>query len=161
MPVYQRRTRIAAPLERVWEFHSDVSGLEALTPAWMRLDIESVRGPDGDDDPDELVAGTEIEMSMRPFGVGPRQRWTSRILDREAGETTAWFRDDMVGGPFSRWVHTHRFVADGDETIVEDRVEYELPFGPLGDLAGVFGGVGFEGMFRARHAETKRLLEEQ
>ncbi|ELZ98704.1 hypothetical protein C440_00070 [Haloferax mucosum ATCC BAA-1512] len=159
MPVYRRRTRVAAPLDRVWEFHSDTSGLEALTPAWMNLEIESVRGPDEDPDPEALVAGTEIDMSMQPFGVGPRQRWTSRITDREESETTAWFRDEMVGGPFPRWVHTHRFVADGDETILEDRVEYQLPFGPLGDVAGVFGGLGFDPMFRGRHRQTKALLE--
>ncbi|KTG30725.1 SRPBCC family protein [Haloferax profundi] len=159
MPVYQRRTRVAAPLERVWEFHSDISGLEALTPAWMNLEIVAVRGPDGDSNPDELVAGTEIEMSMRPFGVGPRQRWVSRILGREKDESTAWFRDDMAGGPFERWVHTHRFVADGDETIIDDRVAYELPFGPLGELAGVFGDIGFEPMFRERHRRTKEALE--
>ncbi|ELZ85108.1 hypothetical protein C453_11020 [Haloferax elongans ATCC BAA-1513] len=159
MPVYQRRTRVDAPLEAVWEFHSDISGLEALTPGWMNLEIEGVRGPDGEETPDELVAGTEIEMAMQPFGVGPRQRWTSRILDRDENETTAWFRDDMVGGPFSRWVHTHRFTADGDETLVEDRVEYQLPFGPLGGVAGVFGDIGFEPMFRDRHRRTKQLLE--
>ncbi|KAB1196089.1 MULTISPECIES: SRPBCC family protein [Haloferax] len=161
MPVYQRRTRVAAPLERVWEFHSDISGLEALTPEWMNLEIVAVRTPEGTDDAAGLVAGTEIEMSMRPFGVGPRQQWVSRILDRQEGETTAWFRDDMVGGPFRKWVHTHRFAADGEETIIEDRVEYELPFGPLGDAAGLFGGVGFEPMFRERHKRTKAAVEDR
>jgi ligand-binding SRPBCC domain-containing protein len=160
MPVYQRRTRVAAPLERVWEFHSDISGLEALTPSWMNLEILEVRGPDGRAGPEELVAGTEIEMSMRPFGVGPRQQWVSRILARETTETTAWFRDDMSDGPFDEWLHTHRFVADGDETIIDDRVEYKLPYGPLGKVAGVFGGIGFEPMFRERHRRTKELLEE-
>ncbi|WP_396612421.1 SRPBCC family protein [Haloferax sp. S1W] len=159
MPVYKRRTHVDAPLESVWEFHSDISGLEALTPRWMNLEVEAVRGPDGNETPEELVSGTEIEMSMRPFGIGPRQRWTSRILDRGANETTAWFRDDMTGGPFARWVHTHRFAADGDRTIVEDRVEYQLPFGPLGRAAGVFGDFGLEPMFRDRHRRTKRLLE--
>ncbi|WP_416839892.1 SRPBCC family protein [Haloferax sp. DFSO52] len=160
MPVYQRRTRVAAPLERVWEFHSDISGLEALTPEWMGLEVGAVRTPDVDDETGELVVGTEIELSMRPFGVGPRQQWVSRIIAREERETTAWFRDDMVGGPFRKWVHTHRFAADGDETIIEDRVEYELPLGPLGGVAGVFGGVGLEPMFRDRHKRTKLAVED-
>ncbi|WP_410764416.1 SRPBCC family protein [Haloferax sp. DFSO60] len=159
MPVYQRRVRVAAPLEAVWEFHSDVSGLEALTPGWMGLEIQAVRGSDGELNPEELAEGTEIDMAMRPLGVGPRQTWTSRILARERGENTAWFRDDMRDGPFDRWVHTHRFVAEGDETVIEDRVEYELPFGPLGEFAGTFGIVGFEPMFRYRHDKTKELLE--
>ena len=83
MPVYQRETRVRAPFEEVWSFHSEVSGLEALTPEFMHLDVESVVGPDGEFDPEVLAAGSAIEMSMQPFGVGPRQRWTSRIRERE------------------------------------------------------------------------------
>jgi ligand-binding SRPBCC domain-containing protein len=159
MPVYQRETRVRAPFEEVWSFHSEVSGLEALTPGFMHLDVEEVVGPDGDRDPGVLEAGTAITMSMRPFGVGPRQRWVSRITDREESAGAGMFRDVMEGGPFRRWVHTHRFFADGDETIVSDRVSYRLPFGPLGDAAGPVAVVGFEPMFRGRHRETKRLLE--
>jgi ligand-binding SRPBCC domain-containing protein len=69
------------------------------------------------------------------------------------------FRDVMEGGPFRQWVHTHRFFADGDETVVSDRVAYRLPLGPLGDAVGPLAVVGFEPMFRGRHRETKKLLE--
>ncbi|WP_135820092.1 SRPBCC family protein [Halostella litorea] len=160
MSVYRRETRVAAPLSEVWEFHSRVSGLEALTPGFAGLRIEAVAGPDGERDPDVLEAGSRIRMSMQPFGVGPRQRWTSVITEREEGEGTATFRDAMEDGPFDRWVHTHRFFADGDETVVRDRVEYELPGGRLGEAAGPLAYVGFEPMFRYRHRETKRLLED-
>jgi ligand-binding SRPBCC domain-containing protein len=160
MPVYQRETRVRAPFEDVWSFHSKVSGLEALTPDFMHLDVEEVVGPDGEADPEILDAGSAITMSMQPFGVGPRQRWTSRITDREESPGAAMFRDVMEGGPFRRWVHTHRFFADGDETVVSDRVSYRLPLGPLGDAVGPLAVVGFEPMFRGRHRETKRLLED-
>jgi len=159
MATYSRLTRVSAPLADVWDFHSRVSGLEALTPDWTNLRIESVTGPDGEADPEILETGSEIRMSMRPFGVGPRQRWTSVIVSRESGDERASFRDEMRGGPFAKWVHTHRFVADGAETIVEDEVEYELPGGPLGRSASPLAVVGFEPMFRARHRKTKRLLE--
>jgi ligand-binding SRPBCC domain-containing protein len=159
MATYSRLTRVAAPLEEVWDFHSRISGLEALTPDWMNLRVESVTGPDGDPDPEVLEAGAEIEMSMRPLGVGPRQSWTSVILDREHDGDTATFRDEMRGGPFEKWVHTHRFVADGEETIVDDEVEYELPGGSVGRTASPVAVVGFEPMFRARHRKTKELLE--
>jgi len=119
-----------------------------------------VRGPEGAPDPELLIQGSEIDMSFRPFGVGPRQHWTSVITDREEGNGIAWFRDEMVGGPFPHWVHTHRFRADGDGTIVEDRVEYELPGGPLGRVAGPLGVVGFAPMFRSRHERTRKILED-
>lgn len=159
MPTYSRRTRVAAPLEEVWAFHSRIEGLEALTPDFMNLRIESVRGPDGEDDPDVLETGTEISMSLHPFGVGPRQHWTSVITDRVEESGHAWFRDEMRGGPFPHWVHTHQFFEDGEETIVADRVEYELPGGPLGEAVGPLGIVGFEPMFRDRHRRTKQELE--
>ena len=159
MATYSRLTRVAAPLSEVWDFHSRISGLEALTPDWMNLRVDSVTGPDGESDPEILESGSEIRMSMRPLGVGPRQTWTSAILDREREAGTATFRDEMRGGPFATWIHTHRFIADGEETIVDDQVEYELPGGSLGRAASPLAVVGFEPMFRARHRTTKALLE--
>jgi ligand-binding SRPBCC domain-containing protein len=159
MPTYTRRTRVAAPLDDVREFHSRVEGLESLTPEWFHMRVEAVRGPDGDRDPDVLTVGSQVRLSVRPFGVGPRQRWTSRIVARENEAGSASFRDVMVDGPFRRWEHTHSFFADGDETVVEDRVRYELPFGPVGRALGPLARVGFEPMFRYRHRRTRELLE--
>ena len=159
MATYSRLTRVAAPLDEVWDFHSRISGLEALTPDWMNLRVESVTGPDGDPNPEVLEAGAEVAMSMRPLGVAPRQSWTSAIIDREFDGDTATFRDEMRGGPFQTWIHTHRFVADGEETVIDDEVEYELPGGSVGRAVSPLAVVGFEPMFRARHRTTKALLE--
>jgi ligand-binding SRPBCC domain-containing protein len=159
MATYRRQTRVRAPLADVWAFHSRIEGLEALTPGWMGLSVEAVRGPDGTPDPGVLETGAEIEMALRPLGVGPPQRWTARIVARERDAGSAWFRDEMVDGPFDRWVHTHRFFADGDETVVDDRVEYALPGGAVGRAVDPLAVVGFEPMFRYRHRTTRRLLE--
>jgi len=159
MPVYEREVVVEAPFETVWEFHSDESGLVALTPDWMHLRVESVEGPDGDPDPDVLDAGSTLTSSIRPFGVGPRQQWISYIVTREEDDGEALFRDEMVRGPFPEWTHTHRFEAVDGGTRVHDRVEYRLPGGPLGRLAGPLGWVGMEPMFRHRHRKTKELLE--
>ena len=161
MPTYERETVVRAPLDEVWEFHSTMSGLEALTPEWMGLRIERAVGPDGEPDPDVLEEGSEIAMSMRPFGIGPRRHWTSVIVERDRGDGVAYFRDEMVHGPFERWTHTHAFYADGTETVVRDRVEYDFPLGVLGDVFEPFSEVGFEPMFRTRHRLTKELLEER
>lgn len=158
MSVYERSVVVDAPFEEVWAFYSSESGLEAITPDWLHLRVESVEGPDGDPDPDVLEAGSTIRSSIRPFGVGPRQRWTSYIVRRRRENGRALFRDEMIRGPFPRWVHTHRFEAVEDGTRVHDRVEYRLPGGPLGRLAGPFGAVGFEPMFCYRHRRTRELL---
>jgi ligand-binding SRPBCC domain-containing protein len=160
MPTYQREVRVDAPFDEVWEFHSRIEGLEALTPDWMNLRVEGVHGPDGGARGDDalLEAGTAVRMSLRPFGVGSRQRWTSRITRREEGDGTAVFEDVMEDGPFPEWRHTHSFYAVSEgETLVRDRVEYELPV--IGGLLGPLGWIGFEPMFRDRHRRTKRILE--
>lgn len=159
MPIYERTTRVAAPLDEVWAFHSGVSGLEALTPGFMNLRVERVAGPDGEADPEVLETGARIDMSMRPFDVGPRQTWTSVIGAREAHDGAAYFRDTMEGGPFPTWEHTHLFYADDGATICRDRVRYRLPGGILGRLAEPFGDIGFEPMFAGRHRKTKQVLE--
>jgi ligand-binding SRPBCC domain-containing protein len=159
MENYERSVRVAAPLATVWEFHSTEKGLEALTPDWMRMRVESVRGPDGEPNPAVLEAGSTLEASVRPFGVGPRQGWTSEIVERDHTGGSAYFRDVMSDGPFAFWEHTHLFFADGEETIVTDSVSYELPLGRLGAAVGPLAVVGFEPMFRFRHRRTKNLLE--
>ncbi|WP_254543614.1 SRPBCC family protein [Halomarina pelagica] len=159
MVVFERETRVDAPFENVWRFHSRIQGLEALTPGFLNLEIERVVGPDDERNPEVLAAGTRVYASIRPFGVGPRRRWVSVIVEREAGEDAARFVDEMEGGPFPRWRHTHRFERDGDGTIVRDRVEYELPCGRLGAVAAAFGDLGFGPMFRYRHHRTRTLFE--
>lgn len=159
MPTYSRRTRVRAPLDEVWAFHSRIEGLEALTPDFLHLSVEAVRGPDGEPAPEVLSEGTRVWLSVRPFGVAPRQRWRSKIVAREEGDGQALLRDEMVDGPFPEWVHTHRFFGDGDETVVVDEVAYELPLGPVGEALGPVAVVGFEPMFRYRHRKTRELLE--
>ena len=159
MPTYERSVRVLAPFDDVWEFHSTEKGLVALTPDFMNIRIEDVRGSDGEPDPDVLDAGSVVESSIRPLNIGPRQQWVSDIVAREESGGSAYFRDVMVEGPFPEWTHTHMFYADNGATIVRDKVEYELPLGPVGRAVGPLGVVGLDPMFRYRHRETKKLLE--
>lgn len=158
MPVFTRHTRVQASLESVWAFHSSVEGLVALTPEFVNLHIERVLDADGEPaDRDHLDAGTHVEVSVRPFGVGSHREWTSVIVERTEEPGAREFVDEMHGGPFPRWRHTHAFYADGSETLIRDRIEYELPsvLNPLDQ----FGALGFEPVFRYRHRRTKEVLE--
>jgi ligand-binding SRPBCC domain-containing protein len=159
METYERSVRVGASFEDVWEFHSTEQGLVDLTPDWMHLRVEEVRGPEGEPDPAILEAGSVIRSSVRPLAVGPRQEWVSDIIARERSGGSAYFRDTMRDGPFKEWTHTHLFYADEDETVVRDLVEYELPLGSVGKRLGPLAVVGFEPMFRYRHRKTRQLLE--
>ncbi|WP_181686178.1 SRPBCC family protein [Halorhabdus salina] len=159
MATYKRSVQIDAPFEDVWAFHSSIDGLEALTPDWLKLRVETVRGPDGETDPDVMDAGATANASIRPFGVGPRQQMTTTILERERDGDTGYFVDEMSGGPFAHWRHTHKFDAVAGGTQITDYVEYRLAGGSLGRLAGPLAVVGFAPMFRYRHRRTKAELE--
>lgn len=158
---FERSVHVDAPLSEVWAFHSTVDGLVALTPDWMHLHVDSIVGPDGEEDPGELITGTTLNLSVRPFGVGPRQSVTSKIVDRYRRDGEAQFVDEMVEGPFRTWEHTHLFRRDDGGTLLTDRIKYRLPMGEIGDALGVFATVGFDPMFRYRHRETRRRLDRE
>jgi ligand-binding SRPBCC domain-containing protein len=155
MATYERETYVDASLEDVWEFHSRVGGLEALTPGWMGLAVQAVRGPDGEPDPEILETGAEIDMALRPLGLST-QSWTSVITERVESDERGLFKDEMRGGPFARWVHIHQFRRKNKGTRIRDTVHYELP--KIGRLSP-FAVIGFEPMFRYRHQKSKELLE--
>jgi ligand-binding SRPBCC domain-containing protein len=156
MAVYERDVRVHAPLSDVWAFHSTIDSLQTLTPDWVGLRVDAIRRPVGDEDSAVLTPGTRLRLSLQPFGVGPRQRWVSRIVEREERDGSAFFVDEMEEGPFREWRHTHRFFGDGDETLLKDRVTYRTPAGRIGDC--VVSGF-FEPMFRHRHRRTREILE--
>ena len=77
-----------------------------------------------------MAAGAAIDYRVR---VGPMPfRWRTRITSWEPGRR---FVDLQEGGPYRFWWHEHRFQADGERTVMEDRVYYTPPLGVLGRLA--------------------------
>ena len=44
------------------------------------------------------------------------------------------FRDTQLKGPYKSWVHEHRFTEVAGGVRMEDRVDYEMPWGPIGSL---------------------------
>lgn len=159
MAIYERRLHLQAPLDSVWEFHATTDGLQAITPGWLGLTVESVTGPDGEPDPTVLEAGSQIELSARPWGGKSLARWISVITDRQRAEERASFTDMMKDGPFPHWKHTHIFTSVASGTLITDHVEYTLPGCGDGALVELIGSVGLDPMFRYRHRETRRQLE--
>ena len=120
----ERRQRIEAPIERVFDFYADTLNLEPLTPPWIHFEVTSLV-------PEKMEAGTLLDYKLRLHGVPIR--WRTRI---ETWEPPVGFLDTQTRGPFSLWEHTHAFERDGDSaTVVHDRVRYALPLGPLGAIA--------------------------
>ena len=159
MAQYRRETIIEAPLADLWEFHSSIDGITAISPGWLGLNVISSRGPGGEPDPDVLEPGSEVTLSIRPLGIVPGGSMTSRITERVKTENRAWFCDEMVDGPFSQWSHRHEFQRIEGGTRMIDLVTYALPPGRVGRTISPIARIALTPMFRDRHRRTKALLE--
>jgi len=134
-------------LEEVFDFFSRAENLETLTPGFLHFKIVSVS-------PLPVQKGTLINYKLRVRGLP--LRWTSEI--REWNPPTQ-FVDFQTGGPYKLWHHTHRFIAEGNNTRIMDEVLYDLPFGPLGRLAhSVLVKSDVEKIFRYREMKIQALF---
>jgi ligand-binding SRPBCC domain-containing protein len=122
--VLERRQKVELPVEEAFAFYGDARNLELITPPWLGFEVTTPA-------PIEMGVGTLIEYRLRLHRVPVR--WRTRI---EAWDPPHGFVDAQIKGPYSLWKHTHTFEADGPgATIIEDRVRYAIPLGPLGNLA--------------------------
>jgi ligand-binding SRPBCC domain-containing protein len=120
-----REQFVARPLDEVFEFFSNASNLELLTPSLMHFEIVTPR-------PIAMAPGTLIEYRLRVHGIPIR--WISCIEESEHGRR---FVDRQLKGPYKLWHHTHEFEEMPGGTKVSDSVRYELPLGVLGELGGL------------------------
>jgi len=125
--VLEKTQRVPAPLDEVFDFFARPDNLARITPGWLDFRIVAPEQRD-------MRQGLEIEYRVRPLLVP--QKWVSRIT---AYDPPHRFVDEQVHGPYRRWRHLHEFepVATGNGAVTEirDRVDYALPFGPLGRVA--------------------------
>lgn len=112
--------------EEVFSFFSDPRNLELLTPSFLRFRF--TREP-----PVRVKVGSLLDYRLRLYGVP--LSWQSRI---EVLEPPRRFVDLQTRGPYALWRHTHTFEETAPSaTLMTDRVEYAIPFGPLGEIARV------------------------
>ena len=146
--VLDRTQRIPLPPEEAFDFFGDARNLERITPPWLRFRVITP-------DPVEMGRGTLIRYRLRLHGVSVG--WLTEIAEWKPGIR---FRDRQVTGPYALWDHTHTFEPDGNGgTVVGDRVVYEIPFGPLGEVAkALFVRRDVEQIFDFRAEEIARLM---
>lgn len=118
--LFVRRTHLAFPPEAVFRWHARPGAFERLTPPWAAETVLQRTG--GIEDGGRVV----LSVPIGPF----RHRWIAEHRDYQDGRS---FRDFQIDGPFSYWDHVHLIEPDGaGGCFLEDRIEYVLPWGPLG-----------------------------
>jgi hypothetical protein len=103
-------------------FFANAANLERLTPESLNFKIRSAL-------PIDMHSGTLIDYQIALFGVP--FRWCTLI---EEFEPELRFVDVQLKGPYRYWRHLHEFREVRGGTIVHDCVDYELPFGLLGEV---------------------------
>jgi len=164
------------PVELVFAFFANPENLPRLMPAWQKARIEEALFTAPPPAPLESSplpprsiaagAGTRMTLSFRPFPLSPiRIPWEAEISEFVWNDH---FCDIQLRGPFAYWHHCHRLrpesrVTSPDTTtlgtMLLDDVEYELPFGFVGDLAQrIFIRHQLESTFAHRQKFTSNLL---
>jgi uncharacterized protein len=148
--VFVAQSIINALAEEVFCWHAEPGALERLTPPWEPLEVLE-RAP-GVRNGDRGV----LRVRVGPFRV----RWEFEHRDYVEGRQ---FRDVQIRGPFRRWSHTHRMTPEGPKFCrLEDRIEYELPLGFVGNfLGGWFVRRKLQKLFRYRHNVTAEAMAER
>jgi ligand-binding SRPBCC domain-containing protein len=154
------------PVERVFAFFANPENLPPLMPSWQkaRIDTSSIVAPPVSAlHRGEFAAGegSRMTISFRALPLVPvRMRWDAKIT------AFAWddhFCDEQLSGPFAYWLHCHRVKPDTRDsvrgTLVTDVVTYAMKFGPLGEVANLFGGeLQMRSLFRYRQQQLLTLL---
>lgn len=144
----EARLVLLRPIGEVFEFFSDATNLERITPRWLRFRIVTPT-------PIALAEGSLIDYRLRLHGVP--LRWRTLI---SAWDPPHRFVDQQVSGPYARWVHEHRFADLGDATLCSDRVSYRLHGGrgPHELQNAVVAARDLRGIFGHRQRELANLL---
>jgi ligand-binding SRPBCC domain-containing protein len=144
----ERELFIPKPRDEVFAFFADAFNLERITPAFLKFHIVTPG-------PIAMQAGTLIDYELRLYGV--KFRWRTRIA---AFEPPRFFVDEQLKGPYRRWVHRHEFEETEAGTLMRDRLEYSLGFGPFGAIAhAIFVRRSVEQIFEHRNRTISEIFD--
>ena len=160
------------PVEFVFTFFANPANLPKLMPAWQDMRIDEIELHPAPPNPagghaHSVAAGigTRLNLSFRPAPMSPvRVSWIAQI------ENFHWnhrFCDKQLRGPFRYWRQCHSMQPSESHhtgehgTLILDTIEYELPFGKLGQMTNrVAVRRMLESTFRHRHHRTTERLRE-
>lgn len=119
---FKLETRIPASVDAVFDLALNIDAhVESMARSGERAIGERRTG----------LLGLDEEVTWRARHFGVSFTMTSRIVELNR---PVHFVDEQVRGPFRRFRHEHAFRPDGAGSLMIDRVQFDAPLGPIGDL---------------------------
>ncbi len=150
MKLYQLHSKQATPItqQEAWDFLSNPANLKTITPDHMGFHILS--GADR-----LMFAGQIIQYKVSPM-PGYSTKWVTEITHVKEGE---YFVDEQRFGPYALWHHKHFITPIEGGVMLEDIIDYKIPFGIMGQMAhSLFVKNKLKEIFKYReHALTERF----
>lgn len=152
---YTHESVVDADIDTTFQWFEHEGSFRRLMPPWEVA--EEVRADDS------LEVGSQrVFRFPAPGAPFLKMTW---VAEHTAYDPPNHFADTMVKGPFWSWNHDHNLSEVDGITTVRDEVTYQVPFGPLGNLADrILGGFLVKGrisrMFKARELRLQRDLKE-
>ena len=146
--ILQRELTLDLPIERVFDFFADAGNLERITPPELKFHITTAQ-------PIDVHKGTLIDyqLKLRGFPVN----WRTEISEWNPPDL---FVDCALKSPYKQWIHRHTFTKlSANKTLIEDEVNYRLPFEPFGDLAHRFVRRELDYIFDFRQKVVREILQ--
>jgi len=120
-----REQQLNCNIEKAWAFFSSANNLSAITPKDMNFTVLTKL------ENDDIFEGMIIDYYVSPvFNI--KMNWQTEILEVNQLKN---FIDFQLKGPYKLWHHYHEFIENDEGVLVKDIVDYEMPFGFLGELA--------------------------
>lgn len=143
---FETETKLPLRRQAVFDFFADAGNLERITPPELRFRIITPL-------PVEMRKGARIEYRLSLYRIP--FKWRTEIIHWEPPHS---FVDSQISGPYRSWVHRHRFLETGNGTLMTDRVEYRLPFNPLGEVVFPLVKREVRRIFSYREQTIQRIL---
>ncbi|WP_346986080.1 SRPBCC family protein [Chryseobacterium sp. POE27] len=120
-----REQQLNCDIDTAWKFFSSAGNLSKITPEDMNFVVLTKF------ENDEIYKGMTIDYFVSPlFGI--KMKWKTEIIQVDFSKS---FTDFQKKGPYKLWHHHHEFIENENGVLMKDTVDYELPFGFLGDIA--------------------------
>lgn len=146
MAHFEYSSVINFPKKDVFAFFSDINNVLKITPPEFKVEFTAPIP--------KFKKGAEVELKVGRFGIS----MPFHVLIEDIQDMVS-FRDRQTNGPFTVWIHTHRFEDHAEGTVLTDVIEYDLPYGLFGKLADdVIVSRELNKLFEYRHKKTSELL---